>query len=162
MWNQTQQVIDALGCWSNGEALLKKSITNAHFEFLTLPFCFRVCYDRCRYYPTIATFIISAMWHGVYPGYYMTFLTAIPITLAARAVSDNLDFFIIATFVRAACHILIFSLSCLYKVYFKSLNCFCEKHYFNGRKACNYISLFTGKMHIDILSNLVDMIKKLA
>lgn len=90
-------MIDALGCWSNGEALLKKSITNAHFEFLTLPFCFRVCYDRCRYYPTIATFIISAMWHGVYPGYYMTFLTAIPITLAARAIRNNTRIYFIKT-----------------------------------------------------------------
>ncbi|XP_062894158.1 lysophospholipid acyltransferase 2b isoform X1 [Mobula hypostoma] len=49
----------------------------------------RVCYDRCHYHPTVATFILSAMWHGVYPGYYMTFLTAIPITLAARAIRNN-------------------------------------------------------------------------
>ncbi|XP_032877529.1 lysophospholipid acyltransferase 2 isoform X1 [Amblyraja radiata] len=57
----------------------------------------RVCYDRCRYYPTIATFIISAMWHGVYPGYYMTFLTAIPITLAARAIRNNTRIYFIKT-----------------------------------------------------------------
>ncbi|XP_048453325.1 lysophospholipid acyltransferase 2-like isoform X1 [Rhincodon typus] len=49
----------------------------------------RVCYDRCLYYPTAATFVLSAMWHGVYPGYYMTFLTGIPMTLAARAIRNN-------------------------------------------------------------------------
>ncbi|XP_045568931.1 lysophospholipid acyltransferase 1-like isoform X1 [Salmo salar] len=46
-----------------------------------------VCYDRAPRYPTALTFILSALWHGVYPGYYFTFITAIPITLAARAVS---------------------------------------------------------------------------
>ncbi|XP_069053348.1 lysophospholipid acyltransferase 2b isoform X3 [Lepisosteus oculatus] len=49
----------------------------------------RVCYERCPYNPTAATFILSAMWHGVYPGYYITFLTGILMTLAARAVSTK-------------------------------------------------------------------------
>uniref|UniRef100_A0A8C7M1D8 Membrane bound O-acyltransferase domain containing 1 n=1 Tax=Oncorhynchus mykiss TaxID=8022 RepID=A0A8C7M1D8_ONCMY len=48
-----------------------------------------VCYDRAPRYPTALTFILSALWHGVYPGYYFTFITAIPITLAARAVRKN-------------------------------------------------------------------------
>ncbi|KAM4685329.1 lysophospholipid acyltransferase 1 isoform 3-T3 [Amazona ochrocephala] len=46
----------------------------------------RVCYDRAPWYPTALTFILSALWHGIYPGYYFTFLTGILITLAARAV----------------------------------------------------------------------------
>lgn len=29
------------------------------------------------------------MWHGAYPGYYLTFLTGIVVTLAARAVSSQ-------------------------------------------------------------------------
>ncbi|CAB1321277.1 unnamed protein product, partial [Coregonus sp. 'balchen'] len=45
-----------------------------------------VCYDRAPCYPTALTFILSALWHGVYPGYYFTFITAIPITLAARTL----------------------------------------------------------------------------
>ncbi|KAJ8353843.1 hypothetical protein SKAU_G00214100 [Synaphobranchus kaupii] len=49
----------------------------------------RVCYDRAPRYRTVLTFVLSALWHGVYPGYYFTFLTAIPITLAARAVRKN-------------------------------------------------------------------------
>lgn len=47
----------------------------------------RVCYERCPYNPTAATFLLSAIWHGVYPGYYLTFVTGIVVTMAARAVS---------------------------------------------------------------------------
>ncbi|KAK1794777.1 hypothetical protein P4O66_009975, partial [Electrophorus voltai] len=52
--------------------------------------CYTVCYDRAPHYRTPLTFVLSALWHGVYPGYYFTFLTGIPITLAARAVRRNL------------------------------------------------------------------------
>ncbi|XP_029109832.1 lysophospholipid acyltransferase 2b isoform X1 [Scleropages formosus] len=49
----------------------------------------RVCYERCPYNPTAATFLLSAMWHGAYPGYYLTFVTGILVTLAARAMRHN-------------------------------------------------------------------------
>lgn len=49
----------------------------------------RVCYERCPINPTAATFLLSAMWHGVYPGYYLTFVTGIGMTMAARAVSTH-------------------------------------------------------------------------
>uniref|UniRef100_A0A8C3KZE5 Membrane bound O-acyltransferase domain containing 1 n=1 Tax=Chrysolophus pictus TaxID=9089 RepID=A0A8C3KZE5_CHRPC len=49
----------------------------------------RVCYDRAPWYPTALTFVLSALWHGIYPGYYFTFLTGILITLAARAIRNN-------------------------------------------------------------------------
>ncbi|XP_053310430.1 lysophospholipid acyltransferase 2-like [Spea bombifrons] len=49
-----------------------------------------VCYDRSPYNPLLATFALSAVWHGVHPGYYLTFLTAVPITLAARRVRSNI------------------------------------------------------------------------
>lgn len=49
----------------------------------------RVCYERCPVNPTAATFLLSAMWHGVYPGYYLTFVTGIAMTMAARAVSTH-------------------------------------------------------------------------
>ncbi|XP_069764066.1 lysophospholipid acyltransferase 1 isoform X2 [Narcine bancroftii] len=48
-----------------------------------------VCYSRAPNFSTALTFILSALWHGVYPGYYFTFVTAIPITLTARAVRSN-------------------------------------------------------------------------
>lgn len=50
----------------------------------------RVCYERCQVNPTAATFLLSALWHGVYPGYYMTFVTGIVVTMAARAVRHNI------------------------------------------------------------------------
>lgn len=49
-----------------------------------------VCYDRCPFCPTLLTFLLSAVWHGVYPGYYFTFMTGMLVTLAARAVRSNL------------------------------------------------------------------------
>ncbi|XP_044246128.1 lysophospholipid acyltransferase 2 isoform X3 [Ursus arctos] len=49
----------------------------------------RVCYERASLSPTIQTFILSAIWHGVYPGYYLTFLTGVVMTLAARAMRSN-------------------------------------------------------------------------
>lgn len=48
-----------------------------------------VCYERVPWYPTVFTFVLSALWHGVYPGYYFTFLTGVPVTLAARAMRNN-------------------------------------------------------------------------
>ncbi|XP_051689282.2 lysophospholipid acyltransferase 2 isoform X5 [Oryctolagus cuniculus] len=50
----------------------------------------RVCYERASFSPTIQTFFLSAIWHGVYPGYYLTFLTGVLMTLAARAMRNNL------------------------------------------------------------------------
>ncbi|KAJ3613070.1 hypothetical protein NHX12_019326, partial [Muraenolepis orangiensis] len=50
----------------------------------------RVCYERCPINPTAATFLLSAIWHGVYPGYYLTFLTGTAMTMAARALRHNL------------------------------------------------------------------------
>uniref|UniRef100_A0A3Q3WQ63 Uncharacterized protein n=1 Tax=Mola mola TaxID=94237 RepID=A0A3Q3WQ63_MOLML len=48
-----------------------------------------VCYDRAPKHRLALTFLLSALWHGVYPGYYFTFITAIPITIAARAVRKS-------------------------------------------------------------------------
>ncbi|XP_073081124.1 lysophospholipid acyltransferase 1 isoform X4 [Manis javanica] len=49
----------------------------------------RVCYERVPRYPTVLTFVLSALWHGVYPGYYFTFLTGTLITVAARTVRNH-------------------------------------------------------------------------
>ncbi|XP_023560573.1 lysophospholipid acyltransferase 2 isoform X2 [Octodon degus] len=49
----------------------------------------RVCYERASFSPTVQTFFLSAIWHGVYPGYYLTFLTGVLMTLAARAMRSN-------------------------------------------------------------------------
>ncbi|KAM4772333.1 lysophospholipid acyltransferase 2 [Rhinophrynus dorsalis] len=49
----------------------------------------RVCYERATYNPTAQTFLLSAVWHGVYPGYYLTFFTGSLMTLAARNIRNN-------------------------------------------------------------------------
>ncbi|XP_040280228.1 lysophospholipid acyltransferase 2-like isoform X1 [Bufo bufo] len=49
-----------------------------------------VCYDRSPFNPLLSTFLLSAAWHGVHAGYYFTFLTAAPITLAARRVRQTI------------------------------------------------------------------------
>ncbi|XP_063110500.1 lysophospholipid acyltransferase 2 isoform X1 [Cavia porcellus] len=49
----------------------------------------RVCYERASFSPTVQTFFLSAIWHGVYPGYYLTFLTGVLMTVAARAMRSN-------------------------------------------------------------------------
>uniref|UniRef100_A0A8C6UPB5 Membrane bound O-acyltransferase domain containing 1 n=1 Tax=Neogobius melanostomus TaxID=47308 RepID=A0A8C6UPB5_9GOBI len=48
-----------------------------------------VCYDRAPRYRLPLTFVLSALWHGLYPGYYFTFLTGIPFTIAARAIRKS-------------------------------------------------------------------------
>lgn len=47
-----------------------------------------VVYERTpKKYGTLATFTLSALWHGFYPGYYITFATGALIVMAARFVS---------------------------------------------------------------------------
>lgn len=45
-----------------------------------------VSYERVPRHRTLLTFVLSAMWHGFYPGYYLTFGSGTIFTLAARAV----------------------------------------------------------------------------
>ncbi|XP_067664489.1 lysophospholipid acyltransferase 2-like [Haliotis asinina] len=49
-----------------------------------------VCYERAPFLRTHLTYILSAVWHGVYPGFYCTFLSAIWFTLAGRKIRRNI------------------------------------------------------------------------
>ncbi|XP_064002417.1 lysophospholipid acyltransferase 2 isoform X1 [Pogoniulus pusillus] len=64
----------------------------------------RVCYERATFSPTIQTFILSAIWHGVYPGYYLTFLTGVLMTLAARALRNNIRHYFVESAAVKACY----------------------------------------------------------
>ncbi|XP_053314812.1 lysophospholipid acyltransferase 2 [Spea bombifrons] len=55
----------------------------------------RVCYERATFSPTAQTFLLSAIWHGVYPGYYLTFFTGSLMTLAARNIRNNIRHYFI-------------------------------------------------------------------
>lgn len=44
-------------------------------------------YERVTKYSTVLTYALSAVWHGFYPGYYLTFAGGALFTFAARTVS---------------------------------------------------------------------------
>lgn len=47
-----------------------------------------IVYERVpKQYGTLLTFSLSALWHGFYPGYYLTFASGALIVMAARMVS---------------------------------------------------------------------------
>lgn len=46
-----------------------------------------IVYERVpKKYGTLLTFSLSALWHGFYPGYYLTFISGSLIVTAARTV----------------------------------------------------------------------------
>lgn len=52
-----------------------------------------IVYDRVpKRYSTVLTFALSAVWHGFYPGYYITFASGALIVTAARVVRVVLEF----------------------------------------------------------------------
>lgn len=57
-----------------------------------------VSYNRVPYGKAFFTFVLSALWHGFFPGYYFTFLTGVLFTLASRKVRFNIrPFFLKST-----------------------------------------------------------------
>lgn len=44
----------------------------------------RVCYERSVFAPTAMTYLLSATWHGFYPGYYGCFMSATLFLLTSR------------------------------------------------------------------------------
>ncbi|TRY88563.1 hypothetical protein DNTS_034542, partial [Danionella cerebrum] len=75
-----------------------------HWNIQTCHWLKRVCYDRAPRYRTSVTFLLSAIWHGVYPGYYFTFISAIPITLAARSVRRNFRHYFLSSIRLKLCY----------------------------------------------------------
>ncbi|CAF1240552.1 unnamed protein product [Rotaria magnacalcarata] len=46
----------------------------------------RVCYDRIHKGRTLGVFVLSALWHGFYPGYYVCFILGAFETYAGRGI----------------------------------------------------------------------------
>lgn len=44
-------------------------------------------YERARAQKTMLTYMLSSLWHGFYPGYYITFVSGAFFTIVARYVS---------------------------------------------------------------------------
>jgi lysophospholipid acyltransferase 1/2 len=57
-----------------------------NWNITTLVWLRRVVYDRAPFQKTFAVFLVSAFWHGFYPGYYFMFLSAALFTVVARQV----------------------------------------------------------------------------
>ncbi|XP_032817417.1 membrane-bound glycerophospholipid O-acyltransferase 1-like isoform X1 [Petromyzon marinus] len=81
-------LISNLNIWNIETATSFKMFLD-NWNMMTVRWLKYVCYDRVKTYPTVATFVLSAAWHGVYPGYYFTFLTGIIMSLSARAMRNN-------------------------------------------------------------------------
>lgn len=56
-----------------------------------------VAYERAQKYPTLMTFALSALWHGFYPGYYITFASGALFTAAARIGRRHIRHFFLKT-----------------------------------------------------------------
>jgi lysophospholipid acyltransferase 1/2 len=46
----------------------------------------RICFDRLPTLKTIGVFVLSAFWHGFYPGFYISFVTASFAVYAGRGI----------------------------------------------------------------------------
>ena len=64
---------------------LKKLIDN--WNITTTKWLRHTVYCRVSWQPTFMVFLISAFWHGFYPGYYLCFTSGVILTFAARKVS---------------------------------------------------------------------------
>ena len=73
---------------------------------------FRVVYDRVPYRRTLAVFVLSAFWHGFYPGYYMAFFTCGLMVEAGRKVCNLCPQFLENRF-AITCKVHIAAFSCL-------------------------------------------------
>ncbi|XP_075069234.1 membrane-bound glycerophospholipid O-acyltransferase 1 [Mixophyes fleayi] len=94
--NYRWDLISNLNIWNIETATsFKMYIDNWNIQ--TAAWLKRVCYDRAPRYRTGLTFLLSALWHGVYPGYYFTFLTGIPVMMAARAMRNNFRHYFISS-----------------------------------------------------------------
>lgn len=49
-----------------------------------------IVYERSGRNKIIFTYALSALWHGFYPGYYLTFAAGAIFTMASRAVRRNI------------------------------------------------------------------------
>ncbi|XP_018411181.1 PREDICTED: lysophospholipid acyltransferase 1 [Nanorana parkeri] len=97
--NPKWDLINSLNIWKIEMATsFKMYIDNWNIQ--TAAWLKSVSYDRAPKYRTALTFLLSALWHGVYPGYYFTFITGIPVMLVARAVRINFRHYFITSKVR--------------------------------------------------------------
>ncbi|KAI6244088.1 hypothetical protein M3Y99_00079000 [Aphelenchoides fujianensis] len=77
-------LISNVNAWKVETALSLK-ITLDNWNCTTMYWLRRVAYERVpKNYRTISTYFLSAVWHGFFFGYYLTFLTGALFTVSAR------------------------------------------------------------------------------
>lgn len=83
-------LISNVNPWKVETALsLKETLDN--WNCTTMYWLRRVAYERVpKNYRTFSTYLLSALWHGFFVGYYMSFLTAALFTLAGRIARRSL------------------------------------------------------------------------
>lgn len=75
----------------NLETATSLKINIDSWNIQTLIWLRRTVYDRTpKAYNTLCVFVVSAWWHGFYPGYYLTFITTAFVLLATRQVRRNI------------------------------------------------------------------------
>lgn len=80
-WN----LISNINIWDIEMATNMRSIS-IHWNAISGLWLRRCVYERMSYAPTLATYTVSAWWHGFYPGYYLCFIYFGIITEAARKI----------------------------------------------------------------------------
>lgn len=48
-----------------------------------------IVYERAKHNKLVYTYALSALWHGFYPGYYLTFANGAFFTMVSRVVSET-------------------------------------------------------------------------
>ena len=66
--------------------LLRPVIFSHSFRFLTFKKKHALTAFLCCFFRLPITYVLSSMWHGIEPGYYLTFLSIVPVTIAAKKV----------------------------------------------------------------------------
>ncbi|CAL1530166.1 unnamed protein product [Lymnaea stagnalis] len=61
-----------------------------NWNILTTHWLRHVCYMRAPFLNTLLTFILSALWHGLFIGYYVTFVSAAFFVEAGRKIRQNI------------------------------------------------------------------------
>ena len=49
-----------------------------------------IVYERTQYNKVVFTYALSALWHGFYPGYYLTFANGAFFTMVSRVTRRNI------------------------------------------------------------------------
>ncbi|XP_059150013.1 lysophospholipid acyltransferase 1-like [Physella acuta] len=61
-----------------------------NWNILTTHWLRHVCYMRAPFLNTLLTFVLSALWHGLFIGYYITFVSAAFFVEAGRKIRQNI------------------------------------------------------------------------